>query len=71
MSMTKVEAAEVVRRKWDAQGHCDSCGWHAAIYEVEPITIDDSELKDGVVWFPCRSKDVDGSDHRGVRIRLS
>lgn len=33
--------------------------------------VDDDEIARGVAWFPCRSKDEDGSGHRGARIRLS
>lgn len=69
--MTNEEAAEVVRREWNEQGSCGSCGWHSALYEVEPIKVDDEELRSGVVWFPCGSKDEDGSVHRGVRIYLT
>ena len=69
--MTKEEAIDIVRREWNSQGSCDSCGWHSALYEVEPIIVEDEELKQGVVWFPCLSKDGDGSTHRGVRIHLA
>lgn len=68
--MTKEEAAGVVRKEWNTQGACDTCGWHSALYEIEPIEVEDDEIAKGVAWFPCGSDDSDGSCHRGVRIHL-
>lgn len=68
--MTREEAADIVRKKWGADGQCQSCGWHSALYEMEPIIVDNSEIQEGVVWLPCRSDGGDSDSHRGVSIHL-
>lgn len=71
--MTKEEAAKVVRDLWDSNGACQSCGWHAALYEYEraygsledALDIDESKRR---IELSCLSEDDDPSSHRGVRI---
>lgn len=68
----KAARAEL-ERKWDAEGECGSCGWHAALYEHD---VEDWELvfaieHGGRLELGCLSKDDDqASRHRGVVIIL-
>lgn len=57
---------------WDSHGTCDSCGWHAALYEhnvsdadiLEALTTDK-----GILHLSCKNKDdEDRYSHRGVKI---
>lgn len=65
--MTKKEAIKFVRENWDAADGCRTCGRHPALYEVEPIEVDDEDLENGYVDFPCSGDD--GTEvHRGIRI---
>lgn len=66
--MTIEEAAEIVRRKWNDNDGCRSCGWKSALYEFEPLTqlIDQSDIDAGFVTLPCHN-DEDGG-HRGARV---
>lgn len=67
--MTIEEAIELVRRKWNDQGACASCGWHAALEEYgdlrQAIDIDEARHR---VELSCLSDDEDAYSHRGVRI---
>lgn len=67
--MTKAEAIEFVRANWDAADGCGSCGWKSALYEHEPIEVDDEDLAQGYVRFPCFSEDAsENGGHRGIRV---
>lgn len=67
--MTKAEAAEFVRQHWDEADGCGSCGWKSCLYEHEPIEVDDEDLAQGYVRFPCFSEDTrENGVHRGIRI---
>ena len=67
--MTKSEAAEFVRQYWDAADGCGSCGWKSALYEHEPIEIDQEDLARGYVRFPCLSDDAnENGGHRGIYV---
>lgn len=68
--MTIDEAMDLIRRRWDAEGACQSCGWHAALDEY-------GDLRDAFdinrhkrrLELSCLSKDTDDAwSHRGVRI---
>lgn len=66
------QARKRLTERWDIDGDCASCGWHAALYEYD---VSDSDLKyaldhdDGVLYLSCLSKDMDDNDmHRGVCI---
>jgi hypothetical protein len=58
--------------KWDSEGMCASCGWHAALYEHD---VTDQEIANalesgGLLRLTCvgwKSHD-DCDTHRGVRI---
>ena len=68
--MTRQEAAEIVRQKWDDNDGCRSCGWKSALYEfgiLEDI-IDAEDLANGYVDLPCHSDAGDGGRHRGARV---
>jgi hypothetical protein len=67
-------ARQMLEDRWDAEGHCRSCGWHAALYEHD---VTDSDIAEalasfgGILQLGCRSKDADDNDlHRGVRVNL-
>lgn len=67
-------ARAVLESKWDADGDCRSCGWHAALYEHE---VDDSDILDalqnrnGILELSCVSKDADDpTSHRGIKIDI-
>lgn len=68
------KARERLEQKWDAEGACNSCGWHAALYEHE---VEDEDiqwaLEDGQGWLElgCMSEDDEHADlHRGVVIYI-
>lgn len=69
------EARARLEAKWDAEGDCGSCGWHAALYEHN---VEDSEIAEalekngGILELSCVSKDDDDSaSHRGVKINIA
>ena len=65
---------EELESKWSDEGCCNSCGWHAALYEhgVEDWEIIEAVQGDGVLKLGCASKDDEDTDtHRGVKVRLS
>lgn len=65
--MTIDEAIELVRRKWDSEGECRSCGWHAALYEYGPLeAVIKIDHERQCVALPCLGEERWG--HRGVRI---
>lgn len=68
--MTRAEAAEIVRTKWADNDGCRSCGGkYYSLRDIEPIeeSIDDKDLGNGYVDFPCSGDD--GTEiHRGTRI---
>lgn len=67
---------EFVRKQWDAEGACCSCGWHASLSEYghddEDITsVMEINVSRKRAEFQCLSKDADDAGlHRGVRIYL-
>jgi hypothetical protein len=67
--MTKEEAIEIVKKEWENQGSCASCGWHALLYEYDlEFDIDINEKKKRIE-LPCHTDDDENRiDHRGVRI---
>lgn len=70
--MTREEAAAIVRAKWEEADGCGSCGWKSALYEHEPIHVDQSDIDKGYVRFACLSDDAsENGGHRGIRIDLS
>lgn len=70
--MTHEEAEEIVRRKFADSDGCGSCGWKSLLYEHEPIEVDDEDLKNGYVRFPCFSEDAsENGGHRGFKVYFS
>ena len=63
-----------LERRWDAEGECKSCGWHAALYEHR-VTDDDlaeAMANDGRLELGCRNHEYgDPVGHRGVIIILT
>lgn len=63
-----------LERRWDGEGQCESCGWHAALYEHR-VTYDDvaeALRHGGRLHLGCRNHEHgDPHDHRGVVITLS
>lgn len=77
MSITAEEIAAARQRletKWDAEGDCGSCGWHACLYEHHVSDEDIAhalEFDDGVLHLSCISKDdEDSCAHRGIKIYI-
>lgn len=67
--MTKAEAEEIVRRKFDDADGCGSCGWKSCLYEHEPLDIEQENLDRGYVHFPCFSEDAsENGGHCGFKI---
>lgn len=70
---TIAKARAELERRWDAEGQCASCGWHAALYEHD---VDDEDLADAIqhngrLELGCRNHEYgDPYDHRGVVIIL-
>lgn len=61
------EAITLVRSKWDEQGACQSCGWHAALYEYGPLE-ESIDIMENRVEMSCLNENWEGYSHRGVRI---
>lgn len=63
-----------LERRWDAEGDCGSCGWHAALYEHD---VDDEDLAEAIqdggrLELGCRNHEFeDPVGHRGVVIVLT
>lgn len=73
--MSPEEAVYLIRRKWADHGMCASCGWHAALYEYEPLLTDTVEadsfdINESArrIELMCLSDDDERATHRGVRI---
>lgn len=63
-----------LERRWDAEGACGSCGWHAALYEhdVEDADLADALRNNGRLELGCRNHEYgDPYGHRGVIIILA
>ena len=64
--MNTEEAWELAEKHWDESGCCNSCGWHASLYEYDK---DDIVICDDRIELPCISRDADDpSLHRGITI---
>ena len=68
------EARTLLESKWDSEGICGSCGWHALLYEHN---VSDDEIEEaldndgGWLFLTCVSKDDDDSySHRGIEIMI-
>lgn len=67
--MTIEEAEEYIRKHYDEFDGCGSCGWKSALYEHEPLDIEQREIDQGYVRLPCHSEDAsENGGHRGMRI---
>jgi hypothetical protein len=73
----KIAAARAkLEAKWDDEGDCGSCGWHACLYEHHVSDEDiQSALEDDAGWLhlSCISKDWDEGDrcsHRGIKVYI-
>lgn len=67
-------ARKVLEEKWQEEGECQSCGWHAALYEhnVEDWEIMSAISTDGILELSCLSRDFEDTyDHRGVKIKIT
>lgn len=66
------KARAELERRWDEEGACQSCGWHAALYEhrVTDEDLADAIRNGGLLMLSCLSEDDDPEMHRGVRIKL-
>jgi hypothetical protein len=67
--MTPKEFENYIRENWDKFDGCGSCGWKSALYEQEPLRIEQFEIDRGYVRLPCFSEDSSqNGGHRGMRI---
>lgn len=67
------EARKLLESKWDQEGECASCGWHALLgeHDVEDYDIAEALDGDGFLRLGCLSKnDEDCGSHRGVKIYI-
>ena len=68
-------ARATLEARWDSEGDCGSCGWHAALYEhrVSDVMLAGAlDNENGLLRLACQSDDRDDADmHRGVRIRVA
>lgn len=68
------KARAELERRWNDEGECGSCGWHAALYEHD---VDDDDLAEaindgGCLELGCRNHEFgDPIGHRGVVIVLT
>lgn len=54
------EARKRLEDKWDDEGHCGGCGWHACLYEHRVTDEDIAEAleeRKGMLELSCRNKD--------------
>jgi len=67
------KAKEILESKWDSEGGCNSCGYHACLYEhgVDDSDIRDAIIDDGILHLSCRGDDEDSDRHRGININIS
>lgn len=67
-----LRARKILEDKWDDEGECGSCGWHACLYEHGVEDWDIAQALDqgkGTLELTCVSKDADDRySHRGVKI---
>lgn len=70
--MDNERATKIVRREWDAQGACASCGYHGSLYEYEPlefsIYIDETRKRIELRCLNdqgCRGVRIYYNDHEG------
>lgn len=64
---------DMVARVWDAQGGCNSCGWHSSLSEHMPFDEDDLVVARGrvTVWVPCLNEEGHPEEaHRGHLLDL-
>ena len=72
----KKEGIELARKtleaKWDSEGECASCGWHAALWEhsVDDWEIEEALNNGGILELSCISDDEDSWSHRGIKIEI-
>lgn len=67
------ESRRVLEQKWDAEGGCPSCGWHALLseHDVEDDDISQALDGDGRLYLYCQSKDDEDSfSHRKIVINI-
>ena len=69
-----ITARKVLESKWDAKGDCQSCGWHACLYEYD---VSDEEIAyaldndNGELELSCQNYEYgDPVGHRGVKIKI-
>lgn len=66
-----IAARKRLEQKWDSQGCCRSCGWHASLYEHDFADTDIQRALegDGRLELTCVNKGMDPEEregHRGV-----
>ena len=63
-----MDIQEIIKREWEKQGMCQSCGYHGLLYEYGDIS--DIEINEEMnrIELPCLSGE---SGHRGVRIYIT
>lgn len=68
--MTQEEAIEIIKRKWDDNDGCQSCGWRSCLYEFGDLRdhVDAEALAQGFVVLPCHTDWGDGDTHRGAYV---
>lgn len=72
--VTSIETAKsILEYKWDREGGCNSCGYHACLYEhrVDDMDIRDALMYNGILHLPCYSDDENSDRHRGINIRIT
>ncbi|RJO66948.1 MAG: hypothetical protein C4523_10675 [Myxococcales bacterium] len=70
---TIAKARAELERRWDGEGYCGSCSWHAALYEHDVTDDDLAEAirNGGRLELGCQNYEYgDPHDHRGVTIIL-
>lgn len=75
MNKQEIEKARILlESKWDSEGGCNSCGYHACLYEHQVDDLDIWEAihyEDGILHLPCYSDKEDSDMHRGININIS
>lgn len=69
-----IDAIETLKSKWDNEGSCKSCGWHALLceHEVDYRDVGEALDADGVLRLSCLNKDDENRDlHRGIAIHIA
>lgn len=73
MTMTREQAAVIIRAKWPLSDGCRTCTWKPMVEDFEPLEnyIDETDLAEGRVTLVCMNESENDDMHRGIRFELT